>query len=233
MKLSNSLSLNPVPVVTSRKPRRSWLRALAVTAGLALGLGSQANAALDCTNTIVGLLQTTSNNDVRDIYTLNQSTNPYTRGTSLTQVPTGNSGNNYALAVAPDGKYYVPTSKDGLRIYDSNTGTWTSVPYTGVTAPTNDPLRAAMAPGGTLYFSFNTNLWSYNTSTGTFAYKALTFTDTSGLTPAPTLNVSGDFLVDSQGNLLLLGGFFSPSQTDPNRTSIGVDIFKFKYLPGV
>lgn len=187
---------------------------------------------LACTNTMYGLFagptvdykkgNTTDSNTHLTITTL---TSGGLVGPAVAIVPQAdNAGNNEhtALAVSRDGtKIFVAGAAEGMYVYSVGEG-WTKVPYTGLSVNTN-PVRMAVAPDGTGYFSYGNQFWRFQTTapyiiTGPFT---MTVQGTAGVTnPVPSIvGASGDFFSDSEGNLYLISN---------QSGQASLDIFKIK-----
>ena len=162
---------------------------------------------LACTNNFYALLGDAATPSFRNIASLAPDG---TVGSTLVTLPAGTTSNaNAALAVSADGsKIFAATADGALLVYDATTGQQVAnvaIPNAVRTLRMAVTKSTAANPNGIGYFSIDTRLWTFQT-TAPYTISGpttLNYTDTSGLTPAPTITGSGDFFADSAGNLFL------------------------------
>lgn len=172
---------------------------------------SSTNTALPCTSTVYGIFGSAPRINTT-LTSIDASGNP---GAAITSLPYTDTA---AMAVSTDGvKIFVAGQDKLLRMYNVTTGVWTTLgtlPYpSGYTAR---PVRMTIDKNGVGYVSVADVIWTFNgNATGTTdanisAAKTLSFTNASGISPAPDFgsvgnqNVSGDLISDNDGNLYLL-----------------------------
>ncbi|MCD0175908.1 DUF11 domain-containing protein, partial [Deinococcus sp. 14RED07] len=201
------------------------------------------NAPLTCTNTLYALLTDGVANSFRRIAPLNPNG---TVGTTVTTVPAQFTNTNAALAVNSSGtRIFVGTDVGTLEVYDVINGAWVaSVPVPSYSSSIDGRIvRMTITPSDVGYFSVGGKLWSFQT-TAPYTISSpvnLTYTDSSGLTPVPTIVGSGDFFASADGSLYLsvnngtAGSFLDTFKIRPdgstiflgrlNDTDIGLDTY--------
>lgn len=157
-----------------------------------------------CTNmyamVITNIVKDASGNPIQfnggKIQRLDELTNTLT-GSAAT-LPSGTY--SATLAVAADGsKFFIADDNYRLRMYDTNTGTWTTGgSFTGVY---DRVVRMGMTPSGVGYATDSAgNFWSFNQSGNVTALGK--FTSTSSTTPSFYAN--GDLIATADGKIYLL-----------------------------
>ncbi len=191
---------------------------------------SSTNTPLPCASLVYGIFGTASNS----ITTVNALDSSGNKGAPVAVLPFTDTA---AMAISSDGtRVFIAGSDYVLRMYTVTTGSWTTLGnLSKVPGITTRPLRMTIDRNGTGYMSVANYLWTFNgnatssADANLSAPKSLSFNDTSGLAPAPLLgdisnqSVSGDLIVDNDGNLYLLA--------NPNSTNY-MDIFRIQGAAG-
>ena len=201
------------------------------------------NAPLTCTNTLYALLTDGVTNSFRRIAPLNPNG---TVGTTVATVPTQFTNTNAALGINSAGtRIFVATDVGTLEVYDVISGTWVaSVAVPSYTSSIDGRIvRMTITPSDVGYFSVGGKLWSFQTIAPYTINSPvnLAYTDSSGLTPVPTIVGSGDFFASADGSLYLsvnngtAGSFLDTFKVRPdgstiflgrlNDTDIGTDTY--------